>query len=375
MTENKDTPVKVDTMKNSKQWLQHCVEVETNPEHCGKSQEVHKAAADAIIADNANSITGNIVITSRTLSNDELFDFNSVHLLPLPIEVETCPLVLEAIYKADSSKYFVRIKSDLNVYDGVSALHAGLNLIEYLETESTISPYPFTESNPPLPENQFQNFEAQLKRLGEAKAEYEAKKSADPEYYKTFRRTPFSGADYENMFESRSALRFTEVNISFPEILDRIEKAKKLLDLPFYAATINYSPSVALSFCSSIDEFRNRDKKIANICLPPVGTGPPPPMDNMHVEMLFNAIFLNSYGKHAAPKTSAKVVGYVWDWRGFLPTFSPFFQVCQIQDKLFFSASASPPEMDAMIEAGIFKDVGVSQTFQGCPFYDPAKAN
>jgi hypothetical protein len=129
--------------------------VETNQETCGQSLEVHQSVIDAIVADEGNIIKqGEVSVHIMTLAKEDPFDFDSVQHLPLSVLVEEFPLVLEMIYQEGSDKCFVRVKADLNFYDGVSALHTGFNLLEYLDTTNTskaISPYPFTASNPPYP--------------------------------------------------------------------------------------------------------------------------------------------------------------------------------------------------------------------------------
>jgi len=46
-----------------------------------------------------------------------------------------------------------------------------------------------------------------------------------------------------------------------------------------------------------------------------------------------------------------------------------FFMVIQIQDKLFFSMSGPPSDMETLLESGIFDDVGKSKEFRHCSFY------
>eukprot|EP00980_Cylindrotheca_fusiformis_P014217 scaffold3742_cov118-Cylindrotheca_fusiformis.AAC.3 len=370
-----------DTRNNTRQWLAHCIEVETKPEYCRQRLEIHLDAIDSIVADSNNSIhnkTGKeVTVHITTVPQGEFFDFDTVHHLPLPRVVEEYKVVYEMVYQdnEDSGKYFLRIKVDLNAFDGVTALHGGFNLIEYLETKNaaTLSPYPFNTSNPPLPDHQFENFQNQMQRIEEAKQKHEPDKE-NIEGLK-WSRTPSMAVDFEEVFKERPGLRFTKVDLSFREILKRIDQAKQVLDIPFYAATINYAPNVAVSLCPTLEDFMDRERKVSNICLPPVGVGPPAPMNEQHVEDLFNTLFLNSYGKHAAPRTThAKVVGYVWDWMGLLKSFAPMFHVSQIQDKLFLSVTACPPDMEKLRKSKLFFDdetVGQAQPFVGRPFYQP----
>jgi hypothetical protein len=347
--------------------------VETNQETCGQSLEVHQSAIDAIVADEGNVVKqGEVSVHIMTLSKEDPFDFDSVQHLPLSILVEEFPLVLEMIYQEGSDKCFVRVKADLNFYDGVSALHTGFNLLEYLDTTNTtkvISPYPFTASNPSLPDHQqMQNFQKQLGRLRWGKIAARL----NPLYWlRVWQHTPFM-ATFEDQFTVRPGLRYTDVQLSYPEIMKRISRAKDLLKIPFFAVTVNYSPWVAVSLCPTVEECMDKNKKVSNICLPPVGTGPPAPMNAAHVEMLYNTIFVNLYGKHAAPRThngNVRVVGYAWDWTGMMKSYPPFFHVTQIQDKLFFSISAPPPDMQAIVGSKIFDDLGESQPYRHRPLY------
>lgn len=132
--------------------------------------EDHEKAIEIIVADGGNHIKDkySVGVHVTKVAEGEAFDFDSVHHLPLPPLVELYPVVLDMVCQEGSDRCFVRIKCDLNSMDGVTALHAGLNLLEYMESE-TFSPYPFTASNPPLPANQFQNFQKQLDRVEQGK--------------------------------------------------------------------------------------------------------------------------------------------------------------------------------------------------------------
>ncbi|CAJ1944417.1 unnamed protein product [Cylindrotheca closterium] len=356
------------TMKNTSQWLHHCIEYQGTKPYVVPSLEDHRKAIELIIADQGNNIQDrdSVGVHVTNVSKDESFDFDSVHHLPLPSLVELWPVVLDMVYQEGSDRCFVRIKCDLNSMDGVTALHAGLNLLEYMES-GKISPYPFTASNPPLPANQFENFQNQLGRVEQGKLM--AKTSGEPGVWT---RSPFMH-EFEDTFSERPSRRYTSVDVSFKTIMKRIDEAKQILNIPFYAVTVNYSPAVALSISPTLEEAMDRKKRASNIALPPDGTGAPAPMNAAHVEMLFNTIFLNNYGKHGARRLIGKVVGYTWDWSGMLKSFAPFFHIVQIQDKLFFRMSASPPDMRVLEESKLFDDIGKFQSFKELPFYSSKK--
>jgi len=351
---------------NTTQWLHHCIEVETSFKYHERSRDDHQAALDAILADTRNNVnkSADVHVAVSVLDEHEAFDFDSVHHLPLPIEVEHFPLVLMMVYKIGANKCFAKVKVDLTEYDGVAALHAAFNMLEYLET-GCCSPYPFKGTNAPLPEHQFENFEKQLSRIYWGKIWV---RLSSAYWLGLWRRSPLMGS-LEPLHSVRPALRYTEVSVSFKSLMSKIDQAKELLGIPFYAVTVNYSPSIALSICPSLDEVKDKKKRTDCITFPPVGTGPPPPMNAAHIEAIFNTIFLNNYGKHEAPKISGKVVGYTWDWSGFLTMFPPFFMVIQIQDKLFFSMSGPPSDMETLLASGIFDDVGKSKEFRHRSFY------
>ena len=298
--------------------------------------------------------------------------------------MERKSLVLEAVYlEGDQSKYFVRIKVDLNGYDGVTALHAGLNLIECLEhgNATQLSSYPFSTSNPPLPdpEQQLANFQAQQQRIQKSLGEDEATQNV-PSAGTEWSRTARVAEEFESIYKgNRPAMRISDVKLKFPEILSRIDKAKKQLELPFYAATVNFAPNVAVALCPTLNSFLDKEEKIHHITFPPEGTGPPPPMNEQHAQDLFNTVFLNSYGKHQAPRTThSKVVGYTWDWSGLLATFPPFFVVCQIQETRFLYWSASQPEFEQLMHSKILEDLGEGSTvhpFQGRSIYQSSEVS
>lgn len=358
------------TPENITQWLHHIVEVESAFKYLEVTNEKYDEAIKTICKDPNNNVNteGDIKIVVSVLQGNEAFDFDSVRRRPLPVEVEIYPMVIMMTLKKDENRCFAEIKTDLTKYDGVTALHCMFNVLEYLET-GTCSPYPFSSRQEPLPENQFENFQKQLDRV--AKGKREAKFSL-AYWLGRWKRTPFMGT-LEASLPDRPARRFTELTVSYKELMQKIDEAKTLLRIPYYALTVNYSPAAAVSLCPTLKEAMNKKAIAANIALPPAGTGPPPPMDEAHVEMLFNTVFMNNYGKHQAPKISGKVVGHVWDWSGFLTSFSPFFMVIQIQDKLFFSWSASPADFDAINKAGVFDGIGEWQEFSYRKFYSRGK--
>ena len=357
-------PVKEEDPLHTRQWLFHLIEVETEHEYCLQSIEKHNAGLRKIIADAGNNLKeGNVGVHVTTLSKDAPFDFDSVHHLPAAPIVEKYGLVLEAIYREGTSKCFVRVKVDLTAYDGVTALHAGFNLLEYLE-HGDISAYPFTSSNTlPPADVQSDNFSKQIKRIESAKKAIES----NPLHKQgVWQRSPLM-YEFEDKFASRKGRRFTEVNLSFKDIMQRVDQVKQALDIDLYATTVNFSPHAVVSLTPTLEDLLDKDKKLAGISLPPVGTGPPAPMNNDHVGVLFNTLFLNNYGRHE-PRITGKVVGYMWDWSGLFKTFPPVFHVSTIQGKLFLSMSASPPDMKEIEK--IFNDkVGESQAYTGLPFH------
>lgn len=102
--------------------------------------------------------------------------------------------------------------------DGVTALHSGLNLLEYMES-GTFSLYPFTTSNPPLPANQFENFQKELDRVEQGKL-VATTSSESGVQDKLFFRMSASPPDMKVLEESK--------------LFDDIGKFQTFKDLPFY---------------------------------------------------------------------------------------------------------------------------------------------
>ena len=350
---------KKSTSQNAGQWLQHTVEVETKFKYHEKTQADHQASLKAILDDPNNNVNRkedlHVVVT--LLGDNEAFDFDSIHHLELPLDVERFPLVVMMIYKKNEDKCFAKIKADLTMYDGVTSLHTVFNMLEHLEY-GTCSPFPHTGKNPMPTESQYQNFTKQLSRMYWAKIR--AKLSLGY-WLGRWQRSPFMG-NLESRLSDRPGLRFTEVTVPFKTIMNKIEQTKELLDIPFYSITVNYSPSIGLAFCPNLET--DKAKIADSITFPPVGTGCPPPMDANQVAALFNTIFVNNYGKHEAPRISGKVVGLTWDWVGMMKSFPPFFFIAQVQGKLFFTMSAAPADFELIAKSGIFDDVGKSTPFR-----------
>ena len=347
--------------QNVGQWLYHCLEVETEFKYYEKTEEDHRNSLKAIVEDPGNSLNklDDIAVVVSVLEDHEPFDFDSVHHRPTPVEVVSHPIVFMFFYKVTENKCFAKLKTDLTMYDGVTCLHGLFDMLEHLET-GKFSPYPFTGRQEQLPENQFENFQKQLARVEEAKANTEFTPGV-------WSRHPLMG-QMEDSLPERPARRFTEVNISYKELMQKIDEIKNMLDIPFYSLTVNHSPMVALSLCPTLEEAMHKKSIAANIALPPVGVGGPAPMDAAHVEMLFNTLFINNYGRHN-PQISGKVVGHIWDWAGFYASFAPFFFIGTIQGKLFMSYSASPDDFDSIEKSGILDGIGSSKPFRYHKFY------
>mmetsp|Transcript_18585 Transcript_18585/g.46029 ORF Transcript_18585/g.46029 Transcript_18585/m.46029 type:complete len:254 (+) Transcript_18585:146-907(+) len=231
---------KPEPQNNVAQWLHHIVEVEESSKfkYHQVPTENYGEAIKAIVKDPKNNMNSerDIKIVVTELEDHEPFDFDSVHHRPLPVEVEFYPVVIMMTYKktGENSKCFAEVKVDLTKYDGVTALHCVFNVLEYLET-GECSPYPFTSRQEPLPENQFENFQKQLDRV--AKGKRDAKFSLSY-WLGRWTRTPFMGT-LEASLPNRPARRFTEVTISYKELMQKIDQAKTLLNIPFYALTVN----------------------------------------------------------------------------------------------------------------------------------------
>ena len=117
----------------------------------GKKDRLKEVAELFMASEKSVLASNHLIVTSQTVGKDYPFTFASVHRdLPVPEAVETVPMVVEIVFKEGvSDNLFVRIKNDLNFYDGVTAMHTGFQVLEYMEhgTLDKVSPFPFTGNN------------------------------------------------------------------------------------------------------------------------------------------------------------------------------------------------------------------------------------
>ena len=152
--------------------LQFCIEVQQAKNMTTqRAKESLTANAKNMLVQSDKCVvkSGEFKILSRTVPTTHPFTFSSVHNdIVLPKEVETIPMVIEVVFQeSNSDKLFVRIKNDLEYYDGVTATHTAFQVLELLDGVSVlgISAYPFHSNNGPVPGANFGNFLPHLGRV------------------------------------------------------------------------------------------------------------------------------------------------------------------------------------------------------------------
>lgn len=290
--------------------LQLCVEIH-NGEKLNRTM-INKAAA--AITENSSIEKDHLFCGSLVLDKDHPFTFASIHNgTPMPIEVQCYPLVIQVVYlEGFESKVFLKVKVDLNFYDGVKALHTGFQVLEFIEHNedmTKVTPFPFTDNNGAVPSSNFLNFFSLLLHLFVAII---CNLFAIEFWQGRWRRGPFQ-ASIESKCKAQGGelgswrvyKRWNQIpnSVSYKDVRAASEVIKNALGLNNYATTVNFSPSVALSLCPNAEILGNKAKRLQHITLPPAGQAPPPPMDTIASTMLFNSVFYNNYGiachKHA----------------------------------------------------------------------------
>jgi hypothetical protein len=352
------------------QWLIFCVQIDTK--YCNKSIEEHARAAKAIVEGSVSTLQpGSLAVIRLVLKDDAPFDFDSVHHLPLPFEMDTTPVVVEMVYKKSQDRCFARIKTDLSRYDGVTAFCAGQNVLEFLEHGSAdaMSIYPFT---PPkrgveLPLSNYVAFFKQLTRVLWAIGW----NLLNPRYWRGhWVRGPLQGR-LESTLPPRPWLRYSQVpdTTSFKDFLQQLDETKRYLGLPLYATTLNSSPYAFLTLVSSKEQLFTKQARYNNIFGPPAGYASPPPMNALHVGTLYNTLFFNNYGRHN-PNISGRITDLVWNWCGMYSSFTLFAFAAEIQGKKFFAFSAPPADFEAVTKEGLIGNgLGPVQPFIQREFY------
>lgn len=295
------------------------------------------------------------IITRTTLSNQS---FNDVHSLPARNEIFSHPLSIELIYPDKSEeiekghmKVFGHVRVDLNWYDGVTALHTLFNVMECLEHGNIKN-----EANPReyltigsfatkyvRDSYSFKNFVGASQQvlsllfycLKEMISQTLCILTCFRSDYESWPIGPLSVLK-EKRYKPRVYGRFTNVEISFKEVVKIASSLKAHLGIPWISYTMNYSPHIALGFASSFENLM----RLGRVRATPIG--PPISMDTTHACILSNSLFWNNYGKFN-PNISAEVTGFAWDWYKMPNTFPPLFQTIQVKSRLLVMASFPEP--------------------------------
>jgi len=371
---------------NLLQTLQLCVEV-SNAENMTTMENRARipVIADALTCCGKPHFITNLqehdlVVVERTVPADFDFTLNGVHphsKLSLPKEVETTPVVIEIVFQErNPSKVFARIKVDLVYFDGVTAVHAALASLEYMEHGhiTQVTPFPFHGTNGAEPGNNMRNFlkQAVLKSLVSAVRSLFCK-----EYWRgEWMHGPFQSTLEENIIANlgpRKCYRYKAIpdSVNFMKFTEIMDKARVALKLNSFATTINFSPKVCLALLPSRDLIHNKNKKMEYITFPPIGAGEPLPMDSNATLMISDCIFFNNYGPHKT-KLSGMVTDALWDWQGMLTTFIPLMFIVTIDGQPFVRVCCSPKDMEVLEALGCLNDLGTPTPFDCVPFYNPS---
>jgi hypothetical protein len=370
---------------NLLQTLQLCVEV-SNAENMTTMENRARipVIADALTCCGKPHFITNLqehdlAVVERTVPADFDFTLNNVHphsKLSLPKEVETTPVVIEIVFQErNPSKIFARIKVDLVYFDGVTAVHAALASLEYMEHGqiTQVTPFPFRGTNGAEPGNNIRNF---LKQAG--KSLVSAVRSLFcKEYWRgEWLHGPFQSTLEEKIIANlgpRKCYRYKAIpdSVNFFKFTEIMDKARVALKLDSFATTINFSPKVCLALLPSRNLIHNKNKKMEYITFPPIGAGEPIPMDSNATLMMSDCIFFNNYGPHNT-RFSGKVTDALWDWQGMLTTFIPFMFIVTIDGQTFVRVCCSPKDMDVLEALGCLNDLGTPTPFDCIPFYNPS---
>jgi len=322
-----------------------------------------------------------LLVLSHTVGKNHPFSFAALHNdLPLPDSVATVPMVVEVVFKEGvKDMLFVRIKNDLDCYDGVTATHTSFQVLEFMESGSIdkVSPFPYTGTNGGADGHnspgRFLRFFMQLARIFLAVV----CTMFSPSYWRgAWMPGPLQSTIEASTKGTRVCRRYKNIpeSVTFREILSVMDAIKTMLKLKFYAVTVNFSPTVALALVPTLEALKSREARLGCLTLPPAGTGPPPPMDAAHSGALFNCLFYNNYGRHN-PNFSGKVTDFLWDWMGIYDTFLTFTHVVEVQGKKFVRWCAHPDEWKKIEATGLLSKLGPAEAFTPVPFYSKGKGD
>mmetsp|Transcript_36428 Transcript_36428/g.93062 ORF Transcript_36428/g.93062 Transcript_36428/m.93062 type:complete len:434 (-) Transcript_36428:31-1332(-) len=297
----------------------------------------------------------------------ECDSFSAAHSGAISPSYWVKPVTVELLLPEDETKVFVRTTTNLEAYDGVGAMHAAFNVIEYLEkcgkggkigqnAEEYLSAPLFKSANK-APEFDPKKMEQHEKRLEAYAAVFDAAKGD------TDGALPVGPprAATEDGLKPRVYTRVSEAKTPFKDFVGIAAAMQKRLGFENTFYTVNFSPQVCLGVLPEIAETLDHQKRQAGIFTP---KGAPLPMNVGHAEMLSYGTFWNNYGRHE-PKFCAKVKGFVWNWTGLPKCFAPTFWCATVQGRSFFMLSLS--ERDQRACQDLFDKIeGDKQPFAEC---------
>eukprot|EP00285_Hemiselmis_virescens_P012599 CAMPEP_0173390838 /NCGR_PEP_ID=MMETSP1356-20130122/16330_1 /TAXON_ID=77927 ORGANISM="Hemiselmis virescens, Strain PCC157" /NCGR_SAMPLE_ID=MMETSP1356 /ASSEMBLY_ACC=CAM_ASM_000847 /LENGTH=345 /DNA_ID=CAMNT_0014348321 /DNA_START=158 /DNA_END=1195 /DNA_ORIENTATION=+ len=291
-------------------------------------------------------------------------DFSSAHSASETSSWWDKPLVVQLFFSADQTKVFVRTMLSLEVVDGVGALHATFNVVEYLENrgkglkpEEYLSVPRFKSANKPIgfdPEK----MAAHEKRLEGYSASFDASRK---EANGKLPVGPPRCSDEEHL-KPRVWTRWSDVTTPFKEFMGIAAEVQKRLEFEYIFYTVNYSPGVGMGVLPGVMDTLDHQKRTEGVFTP---VGPPLPMNTAHAENLSYGMLWNNYGRHE-PKFSAQVKGLVWNWTGMPKSFVPSFHCATIQGKSFVSSTFAEQDQRACAEL-LDKIGGRREVFTECP--------
>lgn len=229
------------------------------------------------------------------------------------------PMAFEIFNSSTTGDIFVRMWVDVDAYDGVSLLHTGLNILEYLEggPESKLTKLIFKNPDSTFVLRNRVHFVRHISGLLLRLVRDLFVRMGVGFFAPRLRRqSVYSGplgvlaGRFLGGAASPTCLMYRMSDSEFKGAVDKVDALRKELGFLGYVCTVNYRPHVALSAVDSREAIMNAQARVDGII---TAAAPVPRAQFGPSFFLSNHCFWNNYGRYH-PGLKSKLSLVYWDW-------------------------------------------------------------
>lgn len=229
------------------------------------------------------------------------------------------PMIIEIFDSPTTGEIFLRMWVDVDAYDGVSLLHTGLNVLEYLERgpDSTLTNLIIKNPDATFALRNRLHFSRHVLGLFARLArDLVLRMGIGPFFPRGRHQSAYSGplgvvaGRLLGGAESATCLMYRLSDAEFRGAIDKVDALREQLGFVGYVCTVNYRPNVALSAVGSRDALMSAQERVDGI----ITAAAPVPRGQFGPSFfLSNHCFWNNYGRHY-PALKSRLTWVYWDW-------------------------------------------------------------